>query len=224
MKNIIVSVAIAVFFSAGCSSAYKATSTPDDVYYSPAPPANAEVQDSYDDYSSSNSDDNYLRMKVRNRYQWNGIDDYGYWNDSRYDFGYSCSPSRSVLLNPFNPLIYGNTFGYSYYSPWGSWYSPYSTIVYYKNPQVYYGNTSKTNLTAYRNRNYYTNANRNSFGSLLKQTFGTSANNNNFSNNNNSTRTFNTNTTPSNNAGGRSGGFNSTGSSSGSSRPPRGKG
>lgn len=217
------SSAIMVLFLAGCSTAYKATSTPDDVYYSPAPPAGANAKESYDDYSTSNADDNYLRMKVRNRYQWNGIDDYGYWNDSRYDFGYSCSPSRSVLLNPFNPLIFGNTFGYAYYSPWGPWYSPYSTIVYYKNPQVYYGNTSKTNLTSYRNKNYYTNTNRNSFGSLLKQTFN-NAGNNNYNINNNSTRTFNTSTSPSNSAGGRSGGFNSTGSSSGTSRAPRGKG
>ncbi len=193
-----------------CSSAYKATSTPDDVYYSPAPDAKAGAEDRYDDYTSS-SDDNYLRMKVRNRYQWNGIDDYSYWNDSRYDFGYSCSPSRSVLLNPYNPY-----FGFAY-TPWGYWNNPAYTLVYYKNPQVYYGNTGKTNLTAYRNKNY--NTNRNSFGSLFKQSFGNNTTNN--YNSNNATRTFNTNTTPSNSAGGRSGGFNSSGSSSGTSRPPR---
>ncbi len=222
MKNILIASVIMALFLGGCSSAYKATSTPDDVYYSPAPAAGANAKETYDDYSTANADDNYLRMKVRNRYQWNGIDDYNYWNDSRYDFGYSCTPSRSVLLNPFNPLIFGNTFGYAYYSPWSTWYSPYSTIVYYKNPQVYYGNTSKTNLTAYRNRNYYANTNRSSFGSLLKQTFN-SAGNNSY-NTNNSTRTFNTGTSISNSAGGRSGGFNSTGSSSGTSRAPRGKG
>ena len=219
MKNIIVPFAVLTIVMSSCSVAYKASSTPDDVYYSPAPALKTGGQVKDEDAYTSNADDNYLRMKVRNRYQWNGLDDYDYWNDSRYDFGYSCTPSRSVLLNPYNPLFFGNTFGYGYYSPWNSWYSPYSTIVYYKNPNVYYGNTSKTNLTAYRNRNY--NNGTNTFGSLLK---GTVRNSNNSSTNNNTinpSRTFNTSTTPSSSAGGRSGGYNSSGSSSSSSRPPR---
>lgn len=219
MKNIIVLFIILAVVMSGCSTAYKASRTPDDVYYSPAPPVKPGAdEDRYDDYAAG-SDDNYLRMKVRNRYQWNGIDDYNYWNDSRYDFGYSCTPSRSVLLNPYNPYMFTSCFGYNYYSPWSSWYSPFTTIVYYKNPQVYYGNTGKTNLTAYRNRNY-NNAGRTSFGNLLKQTFGTN-NNTSLNNNTNPTRTFSTNTTTSNTAGGRSGGYNSSGSSSSTPRPPR---
>lgn len=217
MKNILIPFAILAVVMSGCSTAYKASVTPDDVYYSPAPPAKEGVKDAQDDYSS-NSDDNYLRMKVRNRYQWNGIDDYNYWNDSRYDFGYSCTPSRTVLLNPYNPFTYGNCFGFGYYSPWNSYYSPYSTIVYYKNPRVYYGNTGKTNLTAYRNRNY--NNGNNTFGGLLKNVFN--SNNSSSNNSTNPSRSFGSGTTPSNNAGGRSGGYNSSGSSSGSSRPPRG--
>ena len=218
MKNIIIPFVVLAVVMSGCSTAYKARSTPDDVYYSPAPAVKPGVEDRYEDYAS-NSDDNYLRMKVRNRYQWNGIDDYNYWNDSRYDFGYSCTPSRSVLLNPYNPYMFTSCFGYNYYSPWNSWYSPFTTIVYYKNPQVYYGNTGKTNLTAYRNRSY-NNAGRTSFGNLLKQTFG--SNNSSLNNNTNPSRSFNSGTTPSNNAGGRSGGYNSSGSSSGTPRPPRG--
>lgn len=216
MKKIILSALIISTIFLSCATAYKNTSTPDDVYYSPSREIKDRSQDRYDEYTA-NSEDNYLRMRVRNRYQWDAIDDYSYWNDARYDFGYSCMPSRSVLLNPYNPYL---GIGFStYYSPWYVWNSPYTTIVYYKNPKVYYGNTGKSNLTAYRN-NYYNNTNNKpSFGSLFKQAF---SNNNNYNQNfnNNSTRTFNTNVTPSNSAGGRSGGFNSTGTSA-TPRAPR---
>ena len=218
MKNFLLyGVTAAVVVLSSCS-AYKASRTPDDVYYSPAKPAVArEEEDRYESYSGN--DDNYLRMKVRNRYQWNGIDDYSYWNDSRYDFGYSCFPSRSVMLNPY----YGVGMWNPYYSrPWGYWYNPVYTVVYYKTPKAYFGNTSKANLSAYRNGNYYNAGNRQSFGSLLKNAFGN--NNNNYNNNNNSynpSRSFNSNVTPSSSAGGRSGGFNSSGSSAPAARPPR---
>ncbi len=225
MKTIILPALIAAFLISGCSSAYKASHTPDDVYYSPAPPDKEGSQDRYESYTS-NSEDNYLRMKVRNRYQFGIVDDYSYWNDSRYDFGYVCSPSREVLLNPYNPY-FGLAYG-SYYTPWGSWYSPYSsfyspysTIVYYTNPKVNYGTTGKTNLNSYRNSYYNNTNNKNTLGSLLNKAF--SNNNSTYNlNNNTPSRTFNSGVTPSSSAGGRSGGFNSSGSSSGSSRPPRG--
>jgi hypothetical protein len=218
MKKIIIPALLMIIVSWGCSTAYKTTSTPDDVYYSPAREMKESGQDRYDEYTG-NSEDNYLRMRVRNRYQWDAIDDYSYWNDPRYDFGYSCMPSRQVLLNPYNPYL-GIGFG-MYYSPWYNWNSPYTTIVYYRNPKVYYGNTSKTNLTAYRNGMYNKANNKPSFGSLFKQAFSNNNNNYNQSYNNSSTRTFNSGTTPSNNAGGRSGGFNSSGSSAGAPRSPR---
>lgn len=189
-------------------STYKAGRTPDDVYYSPAKAVPAG-EDRYEDYS--NGDDNYLRMKVRNHYQWNGIDDYSYWNDSRYDFGYSCSPSREVMLNPYYGIGIGSPY---FYKPWGNWYNPMYTVVYYKTPRAYFGNTSKSNLSAYRNNNY----NRQSFGSLLKGAFN---NNNNNNSNTNPTRSFSNPGSSSNSAGGRSGGMNSSGSSSSSPRPPR---
>jgi len=217
MKNITLLGLLAAISLWSCTTAYK-TTTPDDVYYSPSRTIKDKTQDRYDEYAG-NSEDNYLRMKVRNRYQWDGIDDYAYWNDARYDFGYSCMPSRSVLLNPYNPYL---GIGFSmYYSPWYNWYSPYTTVVYYKNPKVYYGNTSKTNLTAYRNGLYNnTNNPRPTFGNLLKQAFSNTNNNYNNYNNNSSTRTFNSNNSfsPSSSAGGHSGGFNS----SGSSATPRG--
>jgi hypothetical protein len=218
MKNIVL-LCIAAILLFGCSSAYKATSTPDDVYYSPSKSIKSSGLDKYDAYSSG-SEDNYLRMKVQNRYQWDAIDDYSYWNDSRYDFGYSCFPSREVLLRPYNPY-FGVSFGFGYgyyYAPWYNWYSPYTTVVYYKTPKVY-GNSGKTYLTAYRNGLYNNTNNRPTFGSLLNKAFGNN-NNSSYNLNNNSTRTFNTGTNTSSSAGGRSGGFNSIGRSI-SPRSPR---
>lgn len=218
MKNLLLIGTIGSLLIAGCST-YKAARTPDDVYYSPAKPIVERPDDVYGDYS--NADDNYLRMKVRNRYQWDAIDDYSYWNDSRYDFGYSCFPSRSVLLNPYVGVGFYSPY---YYSPWATWYNPIYTLVYYKAPRVYYGTTSKTNLTAYRNNSYYNSGGRQTFGSLLKGAFSNNNYNNsqNTYNNTNPSRTFTPgNNTPSNSAGGRSGGFNSSGSSAGSPRPPR---
>lgn len=221
MKYILLPALVLAVIVSSCSTAYKTGSTPDDVYYSPAKVTVTDENGRYDDYASS-GDENYLRMKVHNRYQWDAIDDYSYWNDSRYDFGYSCFPSRQVLLNPYNPYS-AWSFGF-YFSPWSTFYSPYYTIVYYKNPKVYYGNTGKSNLSAYRNGNYYynNNANKQSFGSLLKSAFSSNNQNYNYNNNNsnNPSRSFNSNYAPSNNAGGRSGGFNSS-STSGGARPSR---
>src|SRR5688500_3829498 len=82
----------------GCSSAYKASQTPDDVYYSPARSGGAHREtrneDRYEDYVSS-QEDRYLRMKVRDRNRWSMIDDYSYWNDSRYLPLYSYDYYRS---------------------------------------------------------------------------------------------------------------------------------
>jgi len=212
MRNFILAGVSITLLLTSCST-YKATRTPDDVYYSPAKQVVAQA-DRYEDYS--NSDDHYLRMKVRNRYQWDGIDDYSYWNDSRYDFGYSCFPSRQVMINPYLGVNIASPY---YYRPWGTWYNPMYTVVYYKTPRAYFGNTSKSNLLAYRNTNYNSN-NRQTFGSLLKGMFNN--NNNNYNNNdNNPTRSFNTTSTPSNSAGGRSGGMTSTGTSTSTPRPPR---
>jgi hypothetical protein len=212
-----------------CSAAYKNTSTPDDLYYSPAATTKPVVatEDKYESYTTS-SEDNYLKMKVQNRYQWDAIDDYSYWNDSRYDFGYSCTPSRSSMIWGWNfmPGFYGS-FGFGmwssayYYGPtWYSWYSPYNSIVYYKSPQTYYkGTTAKTNLSAYRNYRY-SNGNND-----YKTSFYNNSNsNNNYyrpSQTNSTTRFFSSGSTPSSSAGGHSGGFSSAGSSAGGARVGR---
>jgi len=250
--KIITAIALATLLTS-CSSLYKATSTPDDVYYSPSPAAavrNADGTkstgddigyDRYDNYQTNN-DDRYLRMKVQNNTLWSGIDDYSYWNDSRYDFGFSCNSSRYALLNSFyspysygmynafNPLFgFNGGFGYGFYGFGGGgyWGSPYQTVVMYKNPKTYFGTTSKGNLTAYRNTQY-SNSNFYKTGGYNNSNY-TNANsystrNNTYTNPNSNTsqpaRSFNT-SSSSNSAGGHSGGYSSAGSSAPASRPTR---
>jgi hypothetical protein len=182
-------------------------------------------------------------MKVRNNALWSTIDDYDYWQDSRYDFGFSCNASRYALLSSslYNPLgyygmysswnpLYGFGLGYGYYGFGGGgyWGSPYQTVVLYKNPKTYFGSTSKSNLTAYRNfqysnNNFYKNQNNNRYNNsnYLNPNNYTNRNNTYYNNNTNTyqpSRSFST-SSSSNSAGGRSGGFNSSGSSSAASRP-----
>ena len=87
-KRILLLAAVAIGFSS-CSTMYKSGQTPDDVYYSPAPQQrvaysnnddeyydNSGGQDEYvnvqtdQDRSAYSSEDNYLRMKVRNPSLW----------------------------------------------------------------------------------------------------------------------------------------------------------
>ncbi len=219
MKNKNLHILIAALILSSCSTAYKTTQTPDDVYYSPA----KEVPggDDYNNPPPSSADDNYLRMKAHNHTVWSSIDDYSYWNDSRYDFGYSCTPSRYEFINSFNMYPFGWNYGYGLYGyGWNGWNSPHGTVVFYKNPQVYFGNTTKTNLTAYGNHIYN---NQNNQDGLFKRIFTGNNANNNYSNTNgnNPSRTFNSGTGTNNSAGGRSGGYHSSGSSASSPRPPR---
>src|SRR5215210_1700039 len=98
-RIILLGMAVAAFSS--CSTAYKTGQTPDDVYFSPAREEAAYVkvennddrryraEDRYraraDEYV--NSDDRWLRMRVRNPYRWSTFDDYGMYgmNDYRYN-------------------------------------------------------------------------------------------------------------------------------------------
>lgn len=156
MKKNLVYLLFAVALLTSCSSTYKSSQTPDDVYYSPAKKIIvADQADQYQSYASS-SDDDYLRMKVRDHERWSAIDDYDYWYDSRY---YS-----NNLYNPYTSYgsvglglggyHYYNSYNPYWYNPWSSWYSPYYTVVYYKNPTVYYKPLSRNNLAGYNNRNY----------------------------------------------------------------------
>ncbi len=204
-------------------------------------------RDRYEEYVSS-QDDQYLRRKIRDRERWSTIDDYSYWYDSRYNHMDGLSYNRYNMWNqPYRYNTWGyNTWGYNTwgYNPWtpgyfgyGGMYSPAYPIVYYKNPRVYSGTTGKTNLTSFSNRAYNnqnTNSNNynkgrgnesNNFGSLMKRVFSAPEPGNSNSQTSQTwerpVRTMDPGSTPSSNAGGRSGGYNSTGTNSGTARPPR---
>ena len=155
MKNNLVCLlcVITLFFS--CSPAYKTSQTPDDVYYSPG--KKILVQDRYDTYESS--DDYYLRMKAKDYNKWSDLDDYSYWYDSRYYANNWSSPYTSYfslsLGYGFGSYPYYSTYNPYWYNSWGSWYNPCYTVVYYKNPTVYYKPIrNNSNLSGYNNRNY----------------------------------------------------------------------
>lgn len=250
MKHVLLLSAISLTLFTGCSTAFKAGQTPDDVYFSPGREIvqDERVQEKqkaeYQEYVSS-MDDRYLRMKIANRYRWSSIDNFDYWYDSRYDFG-NYNYSYYSGLNPYwNPRL-----GYGAYYPgnygWG-WSSPVYTVVhYYSIPSTPGGYTSGSNILAYRNKSYNNNnygyrdpktggfvpsSGSSNFGSLLKRVFTGGGTDNAYSYDR-PARTFSN--TPGNNpststppptsssAGGNSGGFKSTGTSTSTGRGGRG--
>lgn len=112
MKTQILLLALIVAALSSCTTAYKTGQTPDDVYFSPARPQDEYVKTEKEDdrqyrYEDEYYDDRYLRMKVRNRYQWNDLNDWYYYERSGFGYNY----------------FYGN-----YYNPYNSWnyyYNPY---------------------------------------------------------------------------------------------------
>ena len=131
MKSAILLLAVFAAAFSSCTTAYKTGQTPDDVYYSPAPPKEEYVrtekeQDRKYQYTDEYYDDRYLRMKVSNRYRWNDLNDWYYYE--RYGFGHN------------------------YY--FGSYYNPYNSWNYYYNPYCCcYGNNGYSNpkyTAAYR--------------------------------------------------------------------------
>ena len=236
MKLAFLPAAIIALALTSCSSTYRGAQTPDDVYYSPAreAPAETRVENRRDRYQENLTyqDDRFLRMKVQNPNRWQAIDDYSYWYDSRYDYNlYNNNYYRNVYaINNWYPAFGYTGFYNRNYFGYGGFYTPVYPVIYYKNPKVYTGVTGKSNLATYTNTRY-NNANsnygkgygnENNFGNLMKKVFTNPGNN---SGNNSSydrpARTFEPSTTPSNSAGGRSGGYNSSGSSTNTPRPPR---
>lgn len=225
-----------------CSSVYKTGQTPDDVYYSPAREIadeedNSRREERYEVYNNS-VDDNYLRMKVRNRYRWSRIDDFDYWHDVRYNYSCNCHcPNNfNYHYSPYIRVNYGWN-GWTTFYP-NNWNNPYFTVIPYKNPKVF-GNTSGSNISAYRNRVYNNtntvfnnpkingsnNQNNNrGFGNLLKRVFSNGGNSSSSSGWDRPQRTFDTrngSSGTSSSAGGRSGGYNSSGSTSSGGRGGR---
>lgn len=245
-KNVLPLMLMLALF-ASCSSAYRTAQTPDDVYYSPGKAKEyaavkndddksnddqysrnnrrSQRESDYEDYTSS-SDDNYLRMKIQNRYQWNGLDDNDYWYSPNYAY------NNYYGFNSFNPYSF-NSWGLSYgYSPFASiqpygWfnsyypsygfgygYSPYSSGFYgHSSGYGYYGyspvnvivtsnraRTARPMLGAYVNNNY-SNSNRyvpvNNGSGRYNNSNSNNSSGRYYNNNNNSVRyNNNTNSTP----------------------------
>lgn len=218
MKDKFLPILLAGFFLASCSSVYRSGQTPDDVYYSPVREVakveedNKEEEEAED--KTASAEDQYIKMKVRNRYRWNSIDDYSYWNDTRY--------------NHCNCYCNTNSFGYGYnYNPYynpirySTWNNPIYPVFVFGGTRNIKTSTSASNIKAYSNTTYSnTNNTRNvksstgnngSNGSLIKRVFTSSG-----SEVDRSQRTYGSGSSSggSSSAGGRSGGSNTTGSGS----------
>jgi hypothetical protein len=256
MKRALLFSALSITLLSSCSTAFKSGQTPDDVYYSPGRELATAKEDEnrekdqavYQEYISS-QDDRYLRMKVANRNRWSSIDDYDYWYDSRYDFS---NYNNYSTYRPFN-ACYDRNAGYlrNPYNGYGNYNMPYHTIIAYSSPKYAGGNTSGSNISAYRNKSYsnsnygykdpktgafISTSNTSNFGNLLKRVFssGSSSSNSNAGSFDRPARTFSTpTTTPTNSsstttpstsssAGGHSGGYSSTGSSTSTGRGGKG--
>ena len=291
LRLIAIGIVAFSFFGTSCTSLQQSTAVAtDDLYYTP----NKKVvsaerlaaiekeengmapEEEYQEYQNY-QDDRFLRLKVANRNRWSAIDDFGYWNNPRFNMGFGLGWGGGFGgwggwgFDPFWGGFggWGGGFG-----GWGGW-NPYFAGFWNPYRPIYYGGgvgdfpmqrnnytpralqTSAPALAAYRTNRNYNNSNNFSnttngttrytgnptlnsrFGNLLRRvtTNNTNANqansfdrparyfnNGGFSNSNqNKSSNSNSNTAPSmnNNAGGRSGGFNSSGSAP-SSRPPRG--
>jgi hypothetical protein len=86
-------------------------------------------QYAYQDYQNY-QDDRYLRLKVANRDRWSSIDDYGYWNDPRYNNAYypSYTGWNSWYTGYYGASWY-DPFGASFAMGWGG-YGPYMNSYY----------------------------------------------------------------------------------------------
>ena len=176
MKHKLLLFCFVLVLLTSCST-YKAGQTPDDVYFSPAREAVAKTEkrstqrynERYDNVTQE--DDQYLRMKIRSRDRWAMIDDYDYWNDSRYVPYYTYNYYRNNWNNyawnnwypgyrdPNSFLFYGYgrnaygyrpAFGYGYgYNTLPGGYFKNQTFITKRPPSV-----SRPELNGYNNRNY----------------------------------------------------------------------
>jgi len=181
MKTNLLSVAVLLVFATSCGTIYEAGQTPDDVYYSPANGVNKkelereeEAKEQYDRYTEA-QEDRFLRLKLNNRFRFNCIDDFSYWNDSRFDFmgnrfnnnfnnfryNFNCGCMNGFDqwsgFNPafgFNPVFgFGPNVGLGY--GWGNGFrNPISSVIAFKNPRMNIGGGAGSNVTAFKNKTY----------------------------------------------------------------------
>jgi hypothetical protein len=189
-------VSLAVFSS--CTSMYKSTQTPDDVYFSPPRGivqkeeyVNVQEENRYqtfDQYSDAYRNDRFLRMGVRNRYQINSLEALDWYNmryNNLYSYGYYDSWN-----NPWNNYYSWN----NYYNPYcchtcnGNYYSKGSSSFYARpapirsytfNRNSYKSsNRPATSNGSFNNNNRYNNSNSNNLGSSFNKLFGSGGSNN----------------------------------------------
>jgi len=119
MKTTNLLVMLSVILLSSCTAAYRTGQTPDDVYYSPARPEEEYVRAQREEsrryrYAEEDYEDRYLRMKVRNRHQWNDLNDW--YSYERWTLG-----SNSYFAPTVNPYVSWNY----YYNPYYNYYNPY---------------------------------------------------------------------------------------------------
>ena len=195
---------VILLFLTSCTT-YRFGHMPDELYYysNGIQISDRKIrQEEYQNYTSSR-DVNYLRMRVNNRTRWSLIDDFDYWN-SPFQF-------PSFGFNPFwtyNMNFFGNPYMFPYWNrPMFYQFNPYYIFPIQTKP-TFKPSSSFSILFASRNR-VFNNQNSNS------SNYGSYHNNNGAP-----IRSFDGAGTSSS-AGGFSGGFNSVGSSSSSSRGSR---
>lgn len=228
---------------ASCTTAYKSGQTPDDVYYSAARPQEEDIRkkEEREDYTYNDQyyDDRYLRMKVRNRYRWNDLNEW--YSYDRYSFGYNYA--WGSYYNPYNSWNY-------YYNPYCCCHGNYA----FSNPKVVsirpivkphnfnlggYTNTAYNNSNtsangksgrtsssrpAYNNSNNNSNNGKDGFSNTIRTIFSRNENNNNSGSSGSSSSGNSRTYTPSSSSGSSSSGSSSSsgGSSGGGvSRPGR---
>ena len=118
LKLIAMSLVTLSCIGTSCTSLQQTTvATTDDLYYTPNNTNTiAEVnnnrkneqiegdnQAEYQDYQSY-PDDRFLRLKVANRNRWDAIDDFGYWNDPRFNIGWNNWYNGFYGSSWFNPF------------------------------------------------------------------------------------------------------------------------
>lgn len=127
--KILLSAFSAIAIISSCSTAYKNSQTPDDVYYSPASGTEKYISREKETYTRRyDTEERQIRMRVYD-YRWRSLD---------YDYDYGCS---------YSPYYYGYNHGY-YYNPYY-----YPVPVYNYGPVVNPKNNTPrmTNLSSYQN-------------------------------------------------------------------------
>ena len=102
LRLIAIGIVAFSFFGTSCTSLQQSTTVAtDDLYYTPnnkvvsaeklvaiEKAENGMAQDEeYQEYQNY-QDDRFLRLKVANRNRWSAIDDFGYWNNPRFNMGF----------------------------------------------------------------------------------------------------------------------------------------